>query len=278
MNARATHDAPGSGLIELSHVAGRTTVTRMRATAPLKLLAPRHHARCASVFTSTFGGGLVAGDHVDLRFRARAGTTCWLGTQASTKIYKSRAGIGASQTLHAVVEPGATLFSFPDPVACFAGARYEQRQRFDIEPGGGLVALDWYTSGRKAHGERWAFDRYSARTDVFVDCDHVLADAVLLDAAHDAIGLKYRTGAFDCFATLVIAGDQVSHLVERVLDAVNAEPLRTSRSPISAASPLRGGMLLRVAGDGPESVARYLRRHLSAIEELLGDDPWARKW
>ena len=278
MNARATHDAPGSGLIELSHVAGRTTVTRMRATAPLKLLAPRHHARCASVFTSTFGGGLVAGDHVDLHFRARAGTTCWLGTQASTKVYKSRAGVGASQSLHAVVEPGATLFSFPDPVTCFAGARYEQRQRFDVEPGGGLVALDWYTSGRKAHGERWAFDRYAARTDVFVAGDHVLADAVLLDSAQGPHDSKFHTGGFDCFATLAIVGQPVACLAEQVLAAVNAEPLAKSMSPLSGVSPLRGGIILRLAGEGPEAVARYLRRHLYGVEELLGDDPWARKW
>jgi urease accessory protein len=278
MNARATHDLPGSGLIEVATVAGRPAVTRMRATAPLKLLAPRHHARCASVFTSTFGGGLVAGDHVDLRFHARAGTICWLGTQASTKVYKSRAGVGARQTLHAIVERDASLFSFPDPVACFAGARYEQRQRFDVEAGGGLVALDWYTSGRKAHGERWAFDRYSARTDVHLAGDHVLADAILLDAAAGPLDSRFRTGGFDCFATLVVVGEPVSRLADHVLAAVAVEPLAKSTSPLSSASPLRGGAVLRIAGDGPESVARYLRRHLSGVEELLGDDPWARKW
>jgi urease accessory protein len=278
MSSNATHDAPGSGLIEISTVAGRNAVTRMRATSPLKLLAPRHHARCASVFTSTFGGGLVAGDHVDLHFRARAGTTCWLGTQASTKVYKSRAGVGARQTLHATVEPGATLFSFSDPVACFAGARYEQRQRFEVDSAGGLVAIDWYTSGRKAHGERWAFDRYDARTDVFIADDHILADAVLLDAAHGPLDARFRTGGFDCFATLTIVGAPVARLADQVLAAVNAEPLARSMSPLSSASPLRGGAVLRVAGDGPESVARYLRQHLSGVEELLGDDPWARKW
>jgi urease accessory protein len=278
MNARATHDAPGCGLIELSYVGGRTTVTRMRATAPLKLLAPRQHARCAPVFTSTFGGGLVAGDHVALRFRARPGTTCWLGTQASTKVYKSRDGVGASQALHATVESGATLFSFPDPVACFTGARYQQRQRFDVESGGGLVALDWYTSGRKACGERWAFDSYSVRTDVFMNGDHVLADAVLLDAAHGPIDTKFRTGGFHCFAALVIAGEPLAPLAAQVLTTVNAEPLAKTSVPLGSASPLRGGIVLRAAGDGPESVARYLRRHLAGIEELLGDDPWARKW
>jgi urease accessory protein len=229
------------------------------------------------VFVGTFGGGLVAGDCVDLRLWVGAGTIAWLGTQASTKVYKSREGIGARQSLEAHVEPGATLFSFPDPVTCFAGARYEQVQRFEVKAGGGVVALDWYTSGRKARGERWAFERYSARTDVYHGGDHVLADAVRLDVSDGPIDPRFRTGGFDCFAAVAIVGQTVRALAERVLGAVNAEPLGRGVGLLSSVSPIRGGAVLRVAGGGPEEVARYVRGHVRGVEELLGEDPWARK-
>jgi hypothetical protein len=33
-----------------------------------------------------------------------------------------------------------------------------------------------------------------------------------------------------------------------------------------------------VAGEHVEAVGRELHRHLIFARELLGDDPWARKW
>jgi urease accessory protein len=289
-----THDAPthapltppparpaaaGSGLVEVDTVAGRTSVIRMRSTAPLKLLAPRHHSGGrASIFASTFGGGLVAGDQIDLDFTARGRSVCWLGTQASTKVYKSRDGAGARQTLRARVAAGATLFSLPDPVTCYAGARYEQRQRFELERGAALVALDWLTGGRTARGERWQFDRYESRTDVHHAGDHAFADAVRLDPADGPLGSKFRTGGFDCLATLVVIGEPLQPFADQLVAAVAREKLTRDAALLSTASPIRGGAVLRVAGPGPEVVARYVRSHLSAIPALADDDPWARKW
>ncbi len=274
-------DVPGSGQVEIAAVAGRSTVIRMRSTAPLKLLAPRHRAAggCAAIFVSTFGGGLVSGDHIDLRVVARGRSVCWLGTQASTKVYKSRGGVGCRQTLHATVGDGAILFSLPDPVTCFAGARYEQRQRFDVDLGGGLIALDWLTSGRIARGERWQFDRYHARTDVHHAADHVFADAVLLDPAQGPVAGRFRTGGFDCLATLVVVGHPLQAAAEQLIAAVSAERLTRGAALLATASPIRGGAVVRVAGPGPEDVARYVRSRLAGVAGLLSkDDPWSRKW
>jgi len=40
----------------------------------------------------------------------------------------------------------------------------------------------------------------------------------------------------------------------------------------------RNGVLLRVAGESVEQVGRELGRHLRPLAQLLGDDPWERKW
>jgi hypothetical protein len=39
-----------------------------------------------------------------------------------------------------------------------------------------------------------------------------------------------------------------------------------------------GGALLRVAGESVETVRAELYRQLAFAAEMLGDDPWARKW
>ena len=103
---------PGFGRIELTRVGGRTVVTRSRANSPLKLLAPRSGARgrAAWVFSSTYGGGLVAGDDVRVELRAGDGTAALLGTQASTKVYPAGAGgVGCRQALDATIGDGGVL-------------------------------------------------------------------------------------------------------------------------------------------------------------------------
>jgi hypothetical protein len=47
---------------------------------------------------------------------------------------------------------------------------------------------------------------------------------------------------------------------------------------VVSASPVNHGALLRVAGESVEQTGRELHQHLKFVSELLGDDPWARKW
>jgi sodium/pantothenate symporter len=131
----------GAGLVELAVVAGATAVVRRRATTPLKLLTPRSMNGVAHVVASTYGGGLLAGDEVALMVMAGPATRCTLGTQASTKVYRSEIGQVSRQSLEADVGPGAILAVAPDPVTCFAGARYEQCQRFRLAAGASLLLL-----------------------------------------------------------------------------------------------------------------------------------------
>jgi hypothetical protein len=51
------------------------------------------------------------------------------------------------------------------------------------------------------------------------------------------------------------------------------------KSPlVVSASSTRGGAVLRVAGEQVEEVGREIYGHMAFVPELLGDDPWARKW
>jgi urease accessory protein len=270
--------APGHGLVEVARVAGRTAVVRARADSPLKLLAPRGRARSAWVFASTYGGGLVAGDDVRLRVKVGPGATLLLGTQASTKVYRSTDGRVTRQALGATVADGGLLVVAPDPLTPFAGAVHEQRQRVDLAPGGSLVLLDWITSGRRARGERWAFGRYASRNDVYQGGVHALADRLALDPADGPLDAPSRLGRFECLALVVIIGPQLAGASKLVLDEVGSRPLRRRETLVDAASPLRDGVVLRVAAEATELLGRYLRETLAFVPELLGEDPWARKW
>ncbi len=132
------------------------------------------------MFLASLGGGLVDGDRIDVDVDVGRGAFALVGTQASTKVYRSPRG--CSQHLAARLAEGAFLALVPDPVVCFAGARYEQRTDVALALGASVLVLDGYTCGRSARGERWAFSRYAARTTIARDGVAAAIDATLLPA------------------------------------------------------------------------------------------------
>jgi urease accessory protein UreH len=69
---------------------------------------------------------------VSLRVEVAAGASLWLSSQASSKVYR---GARSRFVLDASVRDGATLVAWPDPVVCFAGATFDQTQRFAASDG-----------------------------------------------------------------------------------------------------------------------------------------------
>lgn len=246
-------------------------MARAFASSPLRFLQPRNHGDGAWVFSTTFGGGMVDGDRVDVELTAAAGALAFLGTQSATKVYRSPAG--CVHRLGARVEEGAALAVVPDPVVCFAGARYAQRVAIDLAPDASLVLLDGYTCGRAARGERWDFDVLESRSTVVrAGGARTLADATLLDRAHGSIA--DRMGRFGAMGTLIAVGPRFAPVREAML----ATHGRGAAAVAAASAIDDDAVVLRVAADRFESASRVLRPSFAALARVLGDDPFARKW
>jgi urease accessory protein len=226
------------------------------------------------VFTSTFGGGLVDGDRLSMDVEIGAGAMALVATQASTKIYRSQEGTRSE--VRARVASGGLLAVLPDPIVCFAGSRYRQRQQFDLAESASLVVLDWMTAGRRAAGERWVFDEYVAKIVITTEGRLRLHDVLALRAADG--DLPSRLGRFDVMAIAIVVGDAVASHAAAIVSRVSGQPIEGRVECIAAATPIEGGCVLRVAGRSLEQVACTLRAHLAFVPALLGDDPWARKW
>ncbi|MDE0734660.1 MAG: urease accessory protein UreD [Pirellulaceae bacterium] len=269
---------PGHGLLELTQVRERTEITHSHATNPLKLITPRRHGSAAWVYTSTFGGGLVAGDQIHLDMRLTSNTTCVLSTQASTKIYRDPSRIGCRQSLQAQIDDGALLISVPDPVTCFAESMYDQHLRYDLAPEGSVVLLDWLTSGRRTRGESWDFTRYRSQIDVYQGQRQLISDRLLLDPKDGPLESPFRVGRFHCLAVVVLVGTALEAAATQILEEVGNAPVEPAASLLETASPVAGGLILRIAGITTELVADCITRRLCFLQEFLGETPWARKW
>jgi urease accessory protein len=267
--------AAGTGVVHVARGPQRSVVTRAFASSPLRLLTPRNHGGAAWVYSSTYGGGLVDGDDLNIDVRVGPGATMLLATQAATKVYRSVRGTRAA--LHAIVEPGALLAIVPDPVICFAGAAYRQDQRIDLDDEAALVYLDWCSSGRHASGERWRFGRYESRLEIRRGGRLAAIDALALSPEHGDLAL--RMGRIDVLAVIAIVGERLQAHAGAILRHVSELPVEKRARTIAGASEIRGGgCLVRVAGTSLEDVARAMRAYLGFLPAMLGDDPWARKW
>ncbi len=291
----------GRAGLEVALVFNQSTLTDSYATSPMKLLTPCSRGQSVFTYAANFGGGMVAGDQTRLELRVGQGARCFLGTQASTKIYRNPCFLPCGHTTRATVEAGGLLVFAPAPVQPFADSSYAQNQEFHLGPGAGLVLLDWVTAGRAACGERWAFAHYASRNEIWrnqrvsdnapltaspgeiherngssEEC--VFLDSLCLDSADGPLSSKYRTGRFNCFATLVLVGALLQEAVARLLAETQALPVSRPSSLLISASPIKEGAVLRVAGEALAEIERHLRQYLTPLSGLLGEDPWSRKW
>lgn len=249
-------------------------MSRAYATSPLRLLMPRNHGDAAWVYTSSFGGGLVDGDRLELDIEVGDGAAAFVSSQASTKVYRSTRGTRAE--VHARVGQNGLLVVAPDPVVCFAAARYQQVQSFELASGAGLVLVDWLSSGRHGSGERWAFDAYRSNIRARQEGTLVVHDSLALRAEDG--DLAGRIGRFDVMGMVLLLGAHVRQQALEIVERVARIPVVQRPDELMAASVVGDGCLLRFAGTSVERAGRILREHLGFIPQLLGDDPWARKW
>src|SRR5207249_3838345 len=92
--------------------------------------------------------GLFVGDDVDCSIRVERGARVQITQQSATKIHPSD-GRPAIQRNHVLVESGAELRLYLEPVIPFAGSRLRQATRIDVEPGGRLVFWEGFIAAEK---------------------------------------------------------------------------------------------------------------------------------
>jgi urease accessory protein len=245
------------------------------AVSPLRFLMPANHGDAAWIFTSTYGGGLVGGDSISIRVTVGDGARAFVSTQASTKVYRSPAG--AEVEVQAHIASNGQLVVIPDPVVCFADSRYRQAQRIDIADSGSVVLVDWISSGRRAAGERWAFNEYVSRTTVRYGGRLVVYDSLALRETDG--DLAARMGRFDVLAMVVMVGAVMRSHAARITEQVHGGPVVRQPDELLAASSFGEiGCIVRIAGRSVEQVGGRMRQLLGFVPRLLGDDPWSRKW
>lgn len=236
---------PGHGSIIVEILATDTPVLKtVSYQYPLKLIAPdplpppdysveTDTPRLVhTVFLLTYGGGIVAGDSIDVDVHLDNKTRLLLLTQGSTKIFKTEdPQVVSHQRMNSYLKHGAALVYLPDPVQPFAHTAFSQSQIYHLNHGeGSLCVCDWVTSGRSARGENWDIYEYKSRNEVWTTEASgkerlLVRDNLILDKyGRTDMRLSARMDGFSVFGTVIIRGPVFASLAKFFLDEFEALP------------------------------------------------------
>ncbi|CAN6457290.1 unnamed protein product [Victoria cruziana] len=304
--AEASGDAAGgkNGVMVVERVGGRSTPTRCFSRYPLKLIVPSKAGLADSdavwVYTVSFGGGIVSGDCISLDVRIGDDCTAVIKTQSSTKVYKAIGTKCSEQILEARVGCHAFLALLPDPVTCFAGARYSQKQIFRVVSNSNLIVVDWLTSGRHERGEKWDFSLYKSTNNIFLEGDHpFFLDSVVLEDSRDS-SVAERMHNYQVTAMLILVGPKLKHVQNQMRNYVKETMSRLFQLPFASRScrdnkrqksqeaiaephlvascssfgHTNTGLVVRIMATTTESVYKFLHQHLACLAPLLGAVPY----
>jgi len=246
----ASTSLPGHGAIVLAVLPpSKPVLSTLSFQYPLKLIAPAAtylpnatkpglFSTIHTVFLLTYGGGLVAGDSIDLRVVLAPDARLILLTQGSTKIFKSPSHeLVTTQTTLVDIGHDAALCYLPDPVQPFGESAFEQKQMYNVVgTKANLCVCDWVSEGRTARGETWSFRTYTSRNEVWlVDAQKkrklLLRDNMILN---DASGAGAQTVAsrmkdLGVYGTLILCGDMFRMLGSYFMTEFKALPQIGSR-------------------------------------------------
>ncbi|KAJ1422454.1 UreD urease accessory protein-domain-containing protein [Ochromonadaceae sp. CCMP2298] len=292
------------GRIGAEHVRGKTVLTRLFSTYPLRLIPQQPWLNYASVVALGFGGGLVHGDRVDLQLRLKAGALVCLKTQGSQKVFKSHtlplplssnaaqtgkewnapgdgSGVTSTNSIRALLQTGSLFAMLLDPTVCFPGARYRQQLDFRLQEGASLLYVDWFTAGRTDRDEDWAMERL--QNDVFVGVGERIVLVERLDLRSSEAGsIGSKVGHLTVFGSVVMVGPKTEALRRRLQALQQRQTFHQRRaellgggaddSPREASAGLASPPLVSVSDlDEDSCILRFALHSVEEGYELLAE-------
>lgn len=250
---------------------GRTSLQSRRQRFPLRTTIPFYldsvALDMAFVYVQNPTGGVFAGDHLLASVAAGPGARVHLTTQSATRIYRTEGAL-ARQELRFKLGAGAYVENIPDPLIPHAGSRYCQETSVELALGAMFVAAETVAPGRRARGERFAYDLLELRTVVSRDGQELCAEALRLEPSRARVDRAGVLGASDYLVSLIaVAPESDAGALAASIDAALAE----DGSVRGAAGELPGGVgaLARILAPNAVSANRASRGAWAAVRAAL---------
>ena len=123
------------------------------------------------------------------RWTSGRGAQAQVTSTGATRVYRSRSPDSrASQRMRVSIASDAYLEYLPDQLIPFAGSRFEQTARVEMERGGSLIWWDRVAPGREASDEIFRFESLTSHFELIADGQPVAIERWTLGAADSTPG------------------------------------------------------------------------------------------
>lgn len=147
---------------------GKTILTDVSFTAPYKLMHPFPKPNGgAQIIPVCASAGVMRGDRQEFSYQVGENAELEVLSQSYDKIHKMDDGC-AQRHIQLDVERNATLYYAPQPVIPFAHSAFDSTIDIQLsDRTSHLFFQDILSCGRTAHGERFAYRRFSSKIMVY---------------------------------------------------------------------------------------------------------------
>lgn len=254
-----------------------TILTEQLSLKPLKIVNPKSQKQTGVCMLTSYGGGFVEGDYVKLDVMCKENTTSIISSQANTRVYESD-GMPCKQKLHLTLKKNAFHVFFNDPLVMHNGGNFIQENTINLDEESVLLFIDWFSAGRTANGESFAFKAFETSTKIKIKDQTVLWDNFKITPENMDVYSPGMFGTHSSFLNLFLVGNKNStkvKLIEKALAELHDDTIQSNVTRIN-----ENGVVARYSAEKITSLKKIVT-HLSqtlAHPELLNYDHLERKY
>jgi urease accessory protein len=150
-------------------------------------------------------GGVLDTDSFSWRMEVGAAAQAQVTTTGATRIYRSRAADHVpSQRTEVHIGERAYLEYLPDALIPFAGSRFQQTTRIDLQRDASLIWWEHIAPGREASGETFRYESLGFRLELVAAGEPVAIDRWTLEPRLRHVDSVSRLGPFRHFASAYV--------------------------------------------------------------------------
>jgi urease accessory protein len=204
---------------------GRTVIRHSYCEVPFKItrLLDTGVTEAAHLILMHCTAGLFSGDELECTIRVESGARVVITQQSATKVHppaNSQSGKAAIQNTRIYVESGAELVLEFEPVIPFAGSRFQQATRIEIEPGGRLVYWEGLMAGRIGKDEAWKFAELSSEIQLIAAGRLCYLERYSLNSARQDLSSGWIMKNAGYVGTGLCFSEGAKDLIERLHEAL----------------------------------------------------------
>ena len=217
--------------LTFAHQGGQTVLRHAYCEIPFKITRLLNSGDLAPhLILMQCSPGLFGGDEWECSMRLESGARVLITQQSATKVHASGAS-PAIQRTHVVVESGAELQLYFEPVIPFANSALRQTTCIDVEPGGRLMFWEGIMAGRIGRGERWQFRELISETVLRLGDNTIYLDRFQLPTGEE--DTPWAMAGCNYLGTGLYIGDEASSFAAALHERIPGAGVDTLRSDIA---------------------------------------------